>query len=590
MSRVNNSDNYSMFERIEKLDPKTSDELHDIVDDIAGVGDDIEKIFNYYRDTYNRALKYAKKFYIAFDAKNPIDNLSPEDFIVRAKKYKNKYNLSDNEFTLFLKMVKERRAEKMGRAEEKFLNTSMSKTLGYERRTAKLNVSPNDQNIVNEIIKLDRDNIELSRRVKLQSFSYGGPLKSRALLGTFNAQYDNAFNAINPTIAALFIPKIDYFEQRIVYADIANMVSRLAQHKHLIDGPTNNLYQDLIHDPNQNSDTYKLSPIKDLSLRAQIQTCLWEIIINLRNGKYYNSKFTHRLDDLLNKYPTNNYDATDVNLANDAGAWLRRLMNVFSLRPTNVGRTKHRTQNYQTYKMLHEKPDYVDLSEFVEKEELEDTAFIPMIVIRLPPRNLRVKEGSGAMRNIRISADLGLLNWYKNDNAPTIYNQKIIATDGVIIFYINRTYSTVNYVSPYIDRYGRDQNMIYDKLPPSIAGATNLNTIQIGFDPEIVIDNTVYSLQSVICYENMSVNMTDAETLDIAVGQSAIINTYDDTGMGIKHYWYNPMLTDNLDNKNEIHPVTMIDDVGMSEQDYSYEDYVSKYGSVFIYADLSRNK
>lgn len=576
------SDNKTLFDKIEKQDPKTAQELIDVIDDVSSDVDDITKIFNYYKNTYNKAIKYANRFFVAYDAKNPVDILPYEELIRRAKKYKVKYNLSDNEFTLFLKMIKERREDKIKVSPDEFLNAAMSKTLGYERAKARLNVSPQEQQIVSEIIKLDKDNTELSKRVKLQSFSYGGPLNSNALRGNYDYKYHNVMNAIHPVIAALFIPKIDYFEERVVYADIANMVTRLSQHKPLIDGPTNALYQDLIHDPNNNSESYKISPIKDLSLRAQIQTCLWEIIINLRNGRYYTSKFMSRFMDLINKYPSNNYDASDTNIACDAGSVLRKIMNVFSMRPTHVGRTKIRTPDYAFYKSMHSKPDYVDLSEFVEKEELEDTAFIPMIVIRLPPRNIN-KSNSDMIKDIRISADLGLLNWYKNDHAPAIYNQKIIATNGVIIYYINRTYSTITYASPYIDRYGKTQNVIYEKIPPSIMGATNLNTTVIGFDPEISIDNTIYTLQSVICYENVNIDLDDNKSIDIAVGQSTIINVVDN--MTTSHYWYNPSMPES-DTSTNINPITMIQDISNSENEYAYDEHVSKYGSVFIYSEL----
>jgi hypothetical protein len=305
--------------------------------------------------------------------------------------------------------------------------------------------------------------------------------------------------------------------------------------------------------------------------------------MNLRQGKYYVPNFTRRLDSLLNKYPSNTYDNSDVNMAIDSGAWLRKLMNAFSLRPTIVGRTKYHSPNYELFKNLTSKPEIVDLSDFVEKEELEDITNIPMIVVRLPPRTLQNAEGKDSIKQIHISADVGQLSWYKNENAPTIYNHKIVSSNGVLIFYINRTYSTINYVSPYLDRYGKNKNIIYDKLPPSISGATNLNTHEVEFDNTITIDNSIYSLKSIVCYESMEINLTDTQKIDIAIGQSAVINLVDPATSISHHVWYNPNLTEQYDKENKsIRPISILSDNGA---DYSYTDYVSRYGSIFIYVN-----
>lgn len=578
------SDRSTYFDKMVKLDPQTGEDIYDAANEIAKNKNDIELIYENYKRIYNKALKHAKKFYTAFNAKNPIMDLTLEDIIARAKKYKIKYNLSDNEFTLFLKFVKEKRSEKITNEGVDFINVPMSRALGYERHRAHLNINPGEEEIVNEITRLDANNFELSRRVKLQSYSYNENTMLKAISGTYDPKIDDKYSSVHPVLAAIFIPKIEYFEQRIVLADVANMITRLSKGQAITDPATNVLYNDLIHDPAHNSDVYKnLTPMKDLSLRAQIQTCLWDIIINLRNGKYYVPNFTRRLDGLLNKYPSNTYDNSDVNMAIDSGAWLRKLMNAFSLRPTTVGRTKYHSPTYELYKSL-SKPEIVDLSDFVEKEELEDIADIPMIVVRLPPRKLMNVEGKDTIKEIHISADVGRLSWYKNDNAPTIYNNKIVSSKGVLIFYINRTYSTITYVSPYLDRYGKNKNVIYDKLPPSISGATNLNTHDVTFDETIQIDNSIYNLRSVVCYEAMQINLTDksGDNIDIAIGQSAVINIPDPVTHIDHHIWYNPQLTEQADKDNVLRPITELKDNG---SEYSYNDYLSKYGSIFIYVN-----
>ena len=270
-----NVEGHTYFEKMVQLDPQTGEDIYDAANEIAKNKNDVEQIYETYKKIYNRALKHAKKFYAAFDAKNPIIELSLEELMRRAKKYKVKYNLTDNEFILFIKFVKEKRSEKITNEGVDFINVPMSRALGYERQRAHLNINPGEEEIVNEIKKLDANNFELSRRVKLQSYAYTKEKMIQAVNGTYDPKTDDKYSAINPVIAALFIPKIEYFENRIVLADVANMITRLAKGQAITDPATNELYNDLIHDPARNSEAYKLTPMKDLSLRAQIQTCMY---------------------------------------------------------------------------------------------------------------------------------------------------------------------------------------------------------------------------------------------------------------------------------------------------------------------------
>ena len=77
----------------------------------------------------------------------------------------------------------------------------------------------------------------------------------------------------------------------------------------------------------------------------------------------------------------------------------------------------------------------------------------------------------------------------------------------------------------------------------------------------------------------MEVKLTDDQTINIAIGQSAVINITDN--LTTTHVWYNPYLTE-PDANDRIRPMSTLVEGG---KDYSYTDYLSRYGSIFIYVN-----
>ena len=596
MSRLNESGKESrgsIFNDILKHDPQTGPELEDVIYNLAGkISDesgqpvDIQRIYETYKKIYNKTLKHARNFYVAYENKYPIASMSWNDILAKSKKYKNKYNLTENEYSLFLKLVKDRRTEKITDNGLSFINYDMSKTLGFERRMYKLNVPDNEKEVVNEIIKLDNENKNLSKNIKIQSLLYTNEVAlTKGLSGTFDPHYHKVENAINPVIAAMFLIKSKYFDDRVLNADIANMIHRLAKHEILNDQPTKDLYDDIIRDPNHNSEHHKITPIKDLALRAQIQACMWDVVFNLRNGNYYSSQLIGKLNEYVDKYPINDFDAVDVNIAVDSGAWLRKFMNAFSMRPTIVARSKVKNPIYQQFKALKMMDDYdkygnyIDMTDYVESsDKIEDIINIPMITTRLPPQN------DNNNLEIKISADISQLNWYKNENRPVIYNEKIVSSAGVLIFYVNRTYSTIRYRGSYMDRFKTQSNIQYDMLPPALTGTDNINTTRVGFDPVLFIENNSFTLQSVVCYETVEVQVTETKNASVCVGSSAIINLEGSTGM--EHFCYNPNLV-NYGVSAKLEPVTRIHEISQTNaaDELTYEEFVSNFGSIFIYVN-----
>src|SRR6185312_16328007 len=79
----------------------------------------------------------------------------------------------------------------------------------------------------------------------------------------------------------------------------------------------------------------KVRPFNDLLNRCNVQTKLWEAVLNLRQGKYYTndlSSFILAIDNCRNSV----FDAADLAYVKDEGTIMRKLMSAFSIRPTIV--------------------------------------------------------------------------------------------------------------------------------------------------------------------------------------------------------------------------------------------------------------
>ena len=94
------------------------------------------------------------------------------------------------------------------------------------------------------------------------------------------------------------------------------------------------LFYDLISDPTDvvcSAD----SAVKDLFNRAQLQSHLWNSVVSLRNGRYYDCNTTNFKLAIDNCRRSVN-DNPDLMYEDDEGTVLQRLLGAFSIRPTIV--------------------------------------------------------------------------------------------------------------------------------------------------------------------------------------------------------------------------------------------------------------
>lgn len=563
-SKIDSGEKNLSINKLITKPPRTDEELRETLKELTSDEQQLEKLYTEFRKKYADADRHAKKFMRAFHAKH-VGDISKGELLRRARKYANKYNLSDDVFALFLNMFKETHKMPFGKY-DRYAESPMAKTLGIElKQSTGLTYKESDKINLQGIKELHETSREISKQIKLQALQYREST-GVALNGKFDPHRDNVYNYVNPAIAALFIPQIQVLEERMIFANFTDLVVRLNSKEIIDDLPTMYLIDDLARDPNQNSDNdTNLTPLKDLYIRSLIQVQLWIAILNLRMGNYYNFK-PSKLDEALNNYPSNIYDAPDLALAQDSGAWLRKLLNAFSLRPTRVERSKIPSPDYHMFK-----GNFVDLTSTIDFVKTEDFTEVPMITVRLPPK----VSTPSLTRPIRITADLNTIQWYTDPFGPTIYNQRIVFSNGIILFYINRQYSQINQTSKY-DRY---KPFTFAALPPSISGTSQLNDIPVDFDDVLPIGDRHFNLKSVICYEAIGINENN-----IVTGSSAIINVANDQTGEVLHCYYNPQRAGTPIDGIHVDPITILSNIGYNTaQGQSYEEIVRIRGSVFCY-------
>lgn len=546
-----------------------------------------EEILNRTYESYvKRSAKVSRKarqFKIKLLEKYP--NLTENKLIKKARQYKEKYELTDAEFDLFTKFLHDDNRDK--RADfNPIKNTPIGKVLGYkpEYHQTHLTYDDKDANDLKNIISIYNNSLGLSRRVKIQSLTYTDCGQS-AMTGKFDISRHNVFQHINPVIAALFLPKIQALEYRMIFANISELIYNLNEGRPRKDIPTEMLYRDLVSDPTQSSAQSDLvRPMHDLYKRSILQTKLLESIEALRSGQYYNTD-VKGFEEILSDYPPSVYDAPDLLYSKDAGNILRRVLNAFSFRPTlvSISRVISNIKQVSVFLNLSDKYKHLD------HEDVKQPVRIPMINIRIPPKSSDI-----TIENIiKISPDGMPTQWFNDQSNPVLYNQKIINSNGVIFYYINRQYSSVNEaVNEAVNNEvgglgGMTTTYTFSKIPPMISGATKLNDRPVEFNSSMVIGNRTYSLRSVVCDEVVRIGETN-----IISGTSAIISKKVGVeGMGFEphtHYYYCPQNANRIIENEQITPITLIPTTGMGAPFASTFEGISRTrGVIFMYADVN---
>ena len=470
----------------------------------------VEKIQKAYLDKQSTISKKAKKFAQLIREKYSNQQYPFHILLEKARLFKVKHGLSDDEFTEFQRIY-EQELVGLNSPEVIIPSTNMMKVLGsinVDFQGFALKLNDNDYKFLQEILKLYSASRPLHAQVLLQSMQYRD-CDFEALTGEYRRELGHRpTESIHPVIAAMFLPKIEELETHFLHSNIAGIVKARYNGEALTNRPDYELFYALTNDPNDVVCDNR-SSIQDLLNRAQVQNQLWNCVLNLRNGQYYSATFRDFVGS-VDMCRLNKQDNPDLIYGRYDGTILKRLLSAFSFRPTIVSTTP-------VYNIVNLNPYQQNVRPIV-------TA-VPMINLRLPPT---INDNTP----ISLSDALDQNQYFLENGAMIPRHTSLIYSRGVLFFFVDRRANLI--------RYNDMQPFNISRLPLSVSGFERLNDREVDFTEEITIRSDVYQLRSVVLAE---VNRNAPER-NIVVGSSTLIMHHADPANGVftnEYMQYDPI-------------------------------------------------
>lgn len=492
-----------------------------------------------YADIKKKARKWAEKIL----QKYATGKKTTYEILKKMLKHKAEYNWSDMDYDLFRKELSDLLTGKRAMEIEYNQNliayrSRISQALGYKpiREEEGLKIKDTEQGILAEILRMYDRYLALHNQVFMHSLTYEDT-SLVAITGEYKREHHIASNYIHPIIACMFIPKFDVFEIHMLYSNFGKIIKDRHERKPIVTEPDALLYYDIISDPNDVVCEVS-SPITDIRNRYQVQIHLWETVLKLRNGKYYEATSISEFIASLNACRNNLYDNTDLIYNQDDGAIMRRLMSVFSLRPTFIA-TKPiysiaslgqcglnflvpQTTTFGTAQ---------GLLPFVSQPVYTITS-IPMITLQIPPYQ------TDDAQPIDLKSAINQTIWINENKTIVPKEQTIIYSKEVLIFYVNRRIQRIQirtFANP----------LTFSQLPLTMSSFDRLNKYPLIVPDRISIRSSsdeAFELRSVVAVTETTIRQTGAET-SIITGSVGLIATHRNPLQGTfepNHLLYDP--------------------------------------------------
>ena len=448
----------------------------------------VDNIQNIYSEKYTNIIKKAKKFARLIREKYANTQTPFHILLQKAIKYKIAYNLSDDEFAEFQRIYEQ---ELIGNNTTDIIRpqTNIMKVLGgitMNINGFKKKLNDDDFKYLQEIMKLYSKNKNLHSQVILQSMQYTD-CAYESLHGTYDRNLNNIGDHVHPVIVALFLPKTNVVDEFFLWSNIAGIVKARYNNERLQSKADYELFHALVTDPNDivcdNS-----SPILDLLNRSQLQAQLWNTVLNLRNGQYYNTSFRDFISS-VDICKLNKQDTPDLLYGRFDGVIIKRLLSAFSFRPSIVTTTPLVSTVSMNPYLLNNKP-------LVSQ--------IPMINMRLSPIN---------ETNILLREAINQTQYFLENGNVVPRHTSIIWSRGILVFYVDRRSNTITYNEQLI-------KMNLNILPSSIGvmgGFEKINETNVIINDSLQIRGEHFHLRSVVIAEvNQEKLMISSSTLIVA--------------------------------------------------------------------------
>ncbi|AYV79286.1 MAG: putative core protein [Faunusvirus sp.] len=476
----------------------------------------VDEVISLLATKKEKIRRKAEKFFLAIRTKYGYD-YPFHDLLNKAIKHRKDLDLNEDEFTEFKRIYEMYlTGQKIPRSEgiEAYKpKNNMSRILGTadpaeaQKTYAGLNLKDDERDTAQEIIKIYNNTKNLWAQVFQQTITYRD-IDPESYMGGFDPVKDNISTYIHPVIAAMFMPKIGIFERRMLYANLAGIIKARFNKEPLANDADLQMVDALAAD-NMDVVCDRASPIRDYKNRCVLQEALWKNVLSFRNGSYY-SPVAAELQAAVDTCKLFNHDSPQTLFGGDECTIIKRLLNSFCIRPTvAITQTMYEERVFTGVRIPNATPQ--------RPEQLS------MIEVPIPPPAEHDPTGYYHMSLQTVLAD-GIKLIEDKYHMALPKTTKIIDSQGVVIFHVNRRYNQVSY-----GNYIKPMQYNFLRLPPTIAGFEKVNDNPVDFENQITIGTKQFNLRSVVAV------IVEQQTKMI-VGNQALVRK-----VGVDQcYCYNP--------------------------------------------------
>jgi hypothetical protein len=549
---------------------------------------EIDAFMEKYEVSRKKIAKVVKRFVEKIEAK--YGHLDIPELVKKGMKHATRHDFSPAERDAFIRFVMKGDTETPYLPFQELGYTEMSKFLGFSNTTGQtITVKATDHPALQEIAKLYEQNKLLHSGIRQNLVTYTS-CDPNALISEYNKEKDNLNMFIHPLIVALFLPRIRAIERRMLYSNIGRFVVQRTQMyfqnadkrymgwtlslNDLIPGELEadlEFMYEIAKDPNSLDHFSDESPMSNLLKRFQVQIELWKNVLSLRQGQYYSRSENcvvgcddgiMGLHKVLSSYNWTYFDSPDMYHVHDEGTLLRKLLAVFSFRPT-----------------------FTQISSFAHRSGLgySNLGAVRATYVNTPICNLRLPSnlygGAPAGTTIRLESALSNSGVFIENKMLVPKNTSVIHSRQVVFFYVNRRYQ-----SPLANV---DMGFRYMSVPGTMSALTNINTTPLEIPYDLTIGHDRFQLTSVVVLNPLIEGQLATGCSSIVIAQA----DKDGARTRKSFYYYNPLgagilYEDKTSGKYVRNtPITLMPERSLGKERPGFNERAREYGTIFVYVN-----
>jgi hypothetical protein len=536
----------------------------------------IEKII----EARKKVNKFMKRFVDKIERK--YQDLDVPELMKKGLKFAHKHGFSKEEEKFFIDKVMTGDINKPYMPFQEMAYTEMSKFLGFST-VPLMNIKATDQAILDEIAQLYEISKGIHNAVKNNLAVYKA-CSPEAITGRYDRDKHNISVFIHPVVVALFLPKIQSLEKRMLISNIGRMIIQKSSQflrKYMSQSMATTrteleadleLIGAIARDPNSMNYFSEDSPLVNLMKRFKIQIELYKNVLSLRSGKYYSRNDYDAENDaisglhkILHSYEWAYFDSPELYNVQDEGTFLRKLLSVFSLRPTFTQLSSIlpvSTMGYSNYG--------------ASKLTFVNT---PIINVRLPRNNFGVQQPA---QYVKLASSLSQTEQFVENKMIIPKHKAVIHSRDLLFFYVNRRYQSINFTNLNVE-------INYLNVPGTMSSITDINSTDLFFEDWIKISEEIFYLRSVVILNKVSSSefaTTGCSTLVVSKRQQD-----GSVRPRPEYYYYNPVTANIMFHQKQANnfvtnmPITKLGaNPNQQVNSPGFTELARKLGTVFVYS------